>query len=149
VTSPYRFRNTWLLAAAPSVVFGAVVDLATYPDWWSDVRSVTQIDDDTAELICQAALPYKLVLRMHRTEHNERAGRLRVELSGDLEGFLAGLVLASGGGTRLEITQEVVARKPLLRQLDTVARPLFRANHALMMRRGRRGLRTHLEGPAA
>jgi hypothetical protein len=149
VTSPYRFRNTWLFAAAPSVVFGAVVDLATYPDWWSDVRSVSQIDDETAELICQAVLPYRLVLRMHRTEQNERAGRLRVELSGDLEGFLAGLVLGFGGGTRLEITQEVVARKPLLRQFDIVARPLFRANHALMMRRGRRGLRTHLERSAA
>jgi hypothetical protein len=148
VISRYRFRNTWLLAAAPSVVFGAVVDLATYPDWWSDVRSVSQIDDGTAELICRAALPYQLVLRMHRIEQNERAGRLRVELSGDLEGCLAGLVLGSGGGTRLEITQEVVARKPLLRRLDPVARPLFRANHALMMRRGHRGLRTHLDGSA-
>ena len=74
----------------------------------------------------------------------QRAGRLRVKLSGDLEGFLAGLVLGSGEETRLEITQEVVARKPLLRRLDPFARPLFRANHAMMMRRGRRGLRTHL-----
>jgi len=144
VSGTYRFRDTWLLAAAPKLVFDTVVDLEKYPVWWSDVRSVSQVDGDTAELICRAALPYRLVLRMHRVEQDERAGRLRVKLTGDLEGFLAGLVLGSGEETRLEITQEVVARKPLLRRLDPLARPLFRANHALMMRRGRRGLRTHL-----
>jgi hypothetical protein len=149
VSDTYRFQNTWLIAAAPKVVFDAVVDLAAYPVWWADVRSVSQVDDETAELICRAALPYRLVLRMHRVEQDERAGRLRVMLSGDLEGFLAGLVLGSGEETRLEITQEVVACKPLLRRLDPMARPVFRANHALMMRRGRRGLRTHLEKSAA
>jgi uncharacterized protein YndB with AHSA1/START domain len=144
VSGTYRFRDTWLLAAAPRAVFAAIADLETYPDWWADVRSVSQVDGETAELICRAALPYRLVLRMHRVEQDERAGRLRVKLTGDLEGFLAGLVLGSGEETRLEITQEVVARKPLLRRLDPLARPLFRANHAMMMRRGRRGLRTHL-----
>jgi hypothetical protein len=81
---------------------------------------------------------------MHRTEQDEPAGRLRVELTGDLEGSLAGLVVPGTAATRLEITQEVVARKPLLQRLDRLARPVFRANHALMMRRGQRGLRVHL-----
>jgi uncharacterized protein YndB with AHSA1/START domain len=141
----YRFRDTWLIAAAPGVVFEAIVDLATYPDWWSDVRSVSKVDDETAELVCRAMLPYHLVLRMHRREQDARAGRLRVDLSGDLEGSLTGLVSGAGKGTRLEITQEVVARKALLRRLDPIARPAFRANHALMMHRGRRGLRLRLE----
>jgi hypothetical protein len=149
VNRTYRFRDTWLIAATPSVVFGAVVDLATYPDWWSDVRSVREVDDETAELVCRAMLPYRMILRMHRREQDARAGRLRVDLSGDLEGSVAGLVTGTGGGTRLEISQEVVARKPLLRRLDPVARPAFRANHALMMRRGRRGLRIRLESSPA
>jgi hypothetical protein len=149
VSGTYRFRNTWLIAATPRLVFDAVVDIESYPAWWADVRSVSQVDEETAELICRAALPYRLVLRMHRVEQDERAGRLRVKLTGDLEGFLAGLVLGSGEETRLEITQEVVARKPLLRRLDPLARPLFRANHAMMMRRGHRGLRTHLAASAA
>lgn len=140
----YRFRSTWSLDAEPSVVFGAVVDLAGYPKWWSDVRSVRQIDEDTAELVCRSRLPYRLVLRMHRDHQDERAGRMRVRLSGDLEGVLAGRVVGAGRDTSLEITQEVTANKPLLRRLDGVGRPLFRANHALMMRRGQRGLRTYL-----
>ncbi len=37
-------------------------------------------------------------------------------------------------------------RKPLLRRLAVPGRPLFRANHRLMMRAGRRGLAAHLDG---
>ncbi|SDZ30027.1 hypothetical protein SAMN05421504_11259 [Amycolatopsis xylanica] len=140
----YRFRSTWLVAAAPNLVFGAVVDLAGYPDWWPDVRSVRRIDDDTAELVCRATLPFELVLRLRRAVEDESAGRIRVDLSGDLEGFLAGRITDLGGTTRLEIVQEVVAHKRILRRFDRVARPVFRANHALMMGRGRRGLVAHL-----
>jgi hypothetical protein len=141
----YRFRSTWLLpGTAPERVFGAVTDLAGYPRWWSDVRTVRRVDDDTAELICRSRLPFRLVVRMHRVHQDERAGLLRVRLSGDLDGVLAGAVRAAGAGTLLEITQDVQARKELLRRLDAVARPLFRANHALMMRRGHRGLSAYL-----
>ncbi|MFE0023152.1 SRPBCC family protein [Amycolatopsis sp. NPDC059021] len=146
----YRFRSTWLLpAVAPERVFGAVVDLESYPRWWADVRSVRQLDEDTAELVCRSRLPFRLVVRMHRDQQDERAGRVRVRLSGDLEGVLAGTIGPAREGTRLEIAQDVLARKPLLRKLDTVARPIFRVNHALMMRRGHRGLLGYLASPAA
>ena len=141
----YRFSSTWLLpGTAPERVFGAVTDLAGYPRWWSDVRTVRRVDDDTAELTCRSRLPFRLVVRMHREHQDERAGLMRVRLSGDLDGVLAGAVRAAGAGTLLQITQDVQARKELLRRLDAVARPLFRANHALMMRRGHRGLSAYL-----
>ncbi|MFJ7215733.1 SRPBCC family protein [Amycolatopsis sp. NPDC098790] len=141
----YRFSSTWLLpGTAPERVFGAVTDLAGYPRWWSDVREVRRVDDDTAELICRSRLPFRLVVRMHRDHQDERAGLLRVRLSGDLDGVLSGAVRAAGAGTLLRITQDVQARKELLRRLDAVARPIFRANHALMMRRGHRGLSAYL-----
>jgi hypothetical protein len=140
----YLFRDTWFLPASGRAVFDAVVDLESYPHWWPDVRSVRKIDDDTAELVCRATLPYGLIIRMRRAEQNESAGRLKVRLEGDLEGSLAASVLRHPGGTTLEIIQEVVATKPLLRRLAPVARPLFRVNHALMMRRGRLGLRARL-----
>ena len=140
----YRFRDTWVIPAPVPAVFRAVVDLASYPQWWPDVRSVSRLDDDTAEIVCQASLPYRLVVRMHRTEENESAGRLAVDLDGDLRGLLAARVRVHAHGTTLDIQQDVVATKPLLRSLSPVARPLFRVNHALMMRRGLRGLRARL-----
>ncbi|WP_037313198.1 SRPBCC family protein [Amycolatopsis orientalis] len=144
----YRFRDTWVLPASPKAVFDAVVDLAAYPLWWRDVRSVSKVDEDTAELVCRSRLPYALTVRMHRDRQDEHEGRVRVLLSGDLEGTLAGALSPAESGTRLEITQEVEARKPLLRKLDSVARPVFRINHALMMRRGQQGLRGYLLGLA-
>jgi CO dehydrogenase/acetyl-CoA synthase beta subunit len=141
----YRFHNVWGIEVAAARVFGALVDLANYPSWWPDVRSVHQVDPDTAELTCRALLPYALVFRLHRNVQDEDAGRMRVELTGDLEGYVQGIVAAEDHGrARLEISQQVVVRKKLLRQLAPVARPLFRANHAAMMRRGHRGLRAYL-----
>lgn len=140
----YQFRTTWLVPSSSGAVFAALVDLAGYPVWWPDVRSVTKVDDDTAELVCRATLPMALRLRMTRVEENEPAGRVAVALSGDLEGTLTGRLAAGGRGTLLEIRQQVVARKPVLRALSPVAHPAFRLNHALMMRRGLRGLRAHL-----
>ncbi|MET7997766.1 SRPBCC family protein [Amycolatopsis sp. NPDC005232] len=141
----YRFSSTWWLPAAPARrVFDAVVDLEAYPNWWHDVRSVRRLDDDTAEVVCRSRLPYHLVIAMRREEEDPVTGHVRVGLSGDLEGFLAGALHAVGEGTRLEITQHVRACKPLLRKLDTVARPFFHANHAWMMRRGHRGLAAYL-----
>lgn len=145
----YRFRDTWFIAASPPSVFAAVIDLSSYPRWWPDVRSVDRVDEDTAELVCRATLPYRLVLTMRRAEQDAPAGRLRVDLAGDLEGTLAALVIGQATGTRLDITQHVMARKPLLRHLAPMARPLFRANHALMMRRGHFGLRHFLARPGA
>ncbi|SFB52412.1 Polyketide cyclase / dehydrase and lipid transport [Amycolatopsis marina] len=140
----YRFRSVWSVEAPVPTVFGVLVDLGGYPDWWPDVRTVRQIDEDTAEVSCRATLPYTIVLRMVRVEENAEAGRLRVRLSGDLDGELHCELSRVPGGTRLDIGQVVGVRKPLLRALSPLARPVLRANHALMMRRGQRSLRAHL-----
>ena len=141
----YRFRNVWALEVAPARLFDALVDLASYPRWWPDVRSARRVDDDTAEFTCRAVLPYALVFRLHRAEQDVGAGLLRVDMSGDLEGYVEGRVAAHEPSVaRLDISQQVVVNKKLLRWLAPVARPLFRANHAAMMRRGHRGLRSYL-----
>lgn len=143
----YRFRNLWAVRATTTRVFDALVDLASYPCWWPDIRAVTQLDDDTAEVTCRSALPYSLTFRLHRAEENAHAGRMRVDMTGDLEGYVQGLVAQHRTlGALLAISQRVVVNKPLLRALSPVARPLFQANHALMMWRGQRGFRAYLGG---
>lgn len=144
----YRFRNVWALEVAAARLFDALIDLANYPRWWPDIRAVRKIDEDTAEFLCRALLPYDLVFRLHRDEQDERAGRLRVNMTGDLEGYVQGIVAArEPTAAHLEISQEVVVNKKLLRRLAPIARPLFRANHAAMMWRGHRGLRSYLASP--
>lgn len=140
----YRFRTVWSVQAASTRVFDALVDLINWPVWWRDVRSVHRIDDDTAEVTCRATLPYALTFRLHRAEQDAHAGRLRVDMTGDLEGYCEGVVGGHQTGARLAIDQRVVVTRPLLRTFAPVARPLFQANHAMMMRRGQRGLRGYL-----
>jgi hypothetical protein len=143
----YRFRSRWSVRATGSRVFDALVDLASYPAWWPDIRAVNQIDDDTAEVVCRSVLPYALTFRLHRAVQDSRKGWMRVDVTGDLEGYVQGVVAEHRTeGAVLVISQRVVVTRPLLRALAPVARPLFRANHALMMWRGQRGFRAYLTG---
>jgi hypothetical protein len=143
----YRFRSLWSVRADVGRVFDALVDLNSYPAWWPDIRAVSRIDDDTAEVVCRSTLPYDLIFRLHRAVEDAGRGHMRVDMTGDLEGYVQGLVAEHGAeGALLAISQRVVVTKPLLRAFAPVARPLFRANHALMMWRGQRGFRAYLTG---
>ncbi len=143
----YRFRSVWSVPVPTGRLFSALVDLACYPEWWPDIRDVTRIDEDTAQVTCRSVLPYSLRFRLHRAVEDEDAGRMRVDMTGDLKGYVQGEVAEHRtAGALLTITQRVVVTKPLLRALAPVGRPVFRANHALMMWRGQRGLRAYLAG---
>jgi hypothetical protein len=141
----YRFRNRWTIDAVPGTVVDVLADVARYPTWWRDVRSAHPVDDDTVEVVCRSVLPYALTVRVTRIEVDTVGGRLRAGLRGDLDGELVAVVNAGVGRTQVDITQRVIVRKRLLRVFSPVARPLLRANHALMMWRGVRGLRVHVE----
>jgi hypothetical protein len=73
------------------------------------------------------------------------AGVLEIALSGDLDGRLRWTLAPAGnGGTRARYEQDTALRRRVPPGLRHLARPAFAANHALMMRAGRRGLRAWL-----
>ncbi|MET9363515.1 SRPBCC family protein [Streptomyces sp. NPDC006632] len=141
----YRFRSVWELRAAPAAVYTVLERAEEYPLWWPQVRDVTPVDDRTATARFRSVIPYDLRVTAHETRRDPAALILEAALSGDLEGRARWTLLAHDGGTRAVYDQEVEVRKPLLRRLAVPGRPLFRANHALMMRAGLRGLRRHLD----
>lgn len=97
------------------------------------------MDEDRAVVRVRSALPYDLHLLLTRRRDTETV--LEAGIEGDLRGFARFRLRPDGdGSTRLLFEQEVEARKPLMRRLAPIARPLFRWNHARMMRSGRRGL---------
>jgi hypothetical protein len=74
-------------------------------------------------------------------------------MRGDLDGWSRFTVRPDGGsggsgaggaGSRVLFEEETRPGKPLLRRLALPLHPVFRANHAVMMRRGRRGLAAYL-----
>ncbi len=147
----YRFRGTWRLAAPAPDVYAALEDVRSYPLWWPEVLEVRQTGEESGDLVVRALLPYRLVIRLETRRRDPAAGVLEAAMRGDLTGWSRFTVTSDGPGSRVLFEEDTRPGKPLLRRLALPLHPLFRANHAVMMRRGRRGLAAHLGsggGPA-
>ncbi|MFJ3585649.1 SRPBCC family protein [Streptomyces sp. NPDC090127] len=142
--SRYRFRSVWQLAAPPDEVFAVLERAEEYPRWWPQVREVVPVDDVSGTARFRSLLPYDLLVTVRAQRRDPAAHVLEIALGGDLEGWARWTLTARGRGTRAVYEQEVEVTSPLMRRLAVPGRPVFRANHALMMRAGRRGLAAHL-----
>ncbi|MEV0276182.1 SRPBCC family protein [Streptomyces sp. NPDC050610] len=145
----YRFRSDWHMAAAPDAVYELLARAEEYPRWWPQVREVHPLDERGGTARLRSFLPYDLVITARERRHDPVARVLEIEMSGDLCGWARWTVTARGAGSRARFDQEVRVAKPLMRRLAIPGRPVFRANHAWMMRCGRRGLRALLAAPPA
>ncbi|MEV5875879.1 SRPBCC family protein [Streptomyces sp. NPDC052101] len=141
----YRFLSLWSLPAPPAAVYAVLERPEDYPRWWPQVRAVTLLDAGTGVVTIRSVLPYDMTFTARQTCRDPDAGVLRIALSGDIDGWARWTVTADGTGTLARYDQVVDVRKPLLRRLAVPGRPVFRANHRLMMRAGRRGLIRYLE----
>lgn len=141
----YRFVSIWDLPAPPVAVCAHLERVEHYPQWWPQVREVTSVDDTARTARIRSFLPYSLVMTLRERRRDVAAGVLEVTLTGDLEGWARWTVLPHGSGSRATYEQEVVVRRASMRVLAVPGRAVFRANHALMMRAGRRGLAARLE----
>ncbi|WP_328337451.1 SRPBCC family protein [Streptomyces violaceus] len=141
----YRFRSLWPLAAPPATVYEALERAEDYPHWWRQVRQVTRLDETTGVIRIRSVLPYDMTFTAREVRRDPASGVLETALSGDIEGWARWTVTPLGPGSLARYDQVVSVTKPLLRRLAVPGRPVFRANHTLMMRSGRRGLVRHLE----
>jgi hypothetical protein len=143
----YKFRSVWTVDATAADVFDVLRDIATYPAWWPEIKQARRIDDDRVEVRVRSVLPYDLWFEMKQTTADAEAGVLEVALKGELEGFSRFTIVGSDtSSTILIFEEEVDTHKETLNRLAPVARPAFKANHALMMRHGETGLRSFLAG---
>ncbi|MDG9718225.1 SRPBCC family protein [Streptomyces sp. DH24] len=143
----YRFRSLWALPAPAPAVYRALERIEDYPRWWPQVREVRRTDVTSGIVRIRSLLPYDLTTVLREERRDAAAGVLEVALTGDVEGRARWTLLPDGRGTLVRYDQEVDVRKPLLRRLAVPGRACFRANHALMMRSGRRGLTAYLTTP--
>jgi uncharacterized protein YndB with AHSA1/START domain len=144
--SHYRFLSIWDLPGPPDTVYEILGRADDYPRWWPQFREVASLDVATGTARIRSFLPYDLVMTVRESRRDPRARVIEATLDGDLEGWARWTVTPHGGGSRAVYEQEVEVRKRLMRLLAVPGRPVFRANHALMMRAGRRGLTARLEG---
>ncbi|MER7751677.1 SRPBCC family protein [Kitasatospora sp. NPDC097643] len=140
----YRFRGVWRLGAPAPAVYAALEDVRSYPLWWPEVLEVRPTGEESGDVVVRALLPYRLVIGLQARRRDPAAGVLEVAMRGDLTGWSRFTVAADGAGSRVLFEEDTRPGRPLLRRLALPLHPLFRANHAVMMRRGRRGLARHL-----
>ncbi|MER6981035.1 SRPBCC family protein [Streptomyces carpinensis] len=141
----YRFRSLWALPAPPAAVFEALERVEDYPRWWRQVREVRRTDDTTGVIRIRSLLPYDMTFIAREMRRDPAAGVLEVTMTGDVDGWARWTLSAPGTGTLARYDQVVDVNKSLLRRFAVPGRPLFRTNHRLMMRAGRRGLSAYLE----
>lgn len=142
----YRFRSLWPLPVPPGTAYEVLERVEDYPRWWPQVREVTRRDDTSGVLRIRSVLPYDLTFTAHAVRRDRAAGVLQTAMTGDIDGWARWTVTAEGSGTLARYDQVVEVHKALLRRFAVPGRPVFLANHRLMMRAGRRGLLAYLDG---
>jgi hypothetical protein len=140
VSARYRFEHAWRVPLPREWLFDVLADVAGYPAWWPQVRAVARVDDDSAHVVARSLLPYSLDLVLTRAVEDRGSGVLEARIDGQLAGWSRWRLDAEGETTSLRYEQEVLTPGRLMTAASSVARPALEANHAWMMRGGRRGL---------
>lgn len=137
----FRFSSVHHCAAPADVVFAALHDIESWPNWWPQVRSVDPIDDISGYVAIRSFLPITLRLKLVALVDDPIGRRLRASLEGDLTGWSQFVVEPDGAGSLLRYDQLARVTKPgITATLASIGRPMLMANHRQMMRSGMRGL---------
>ena len=144
----FRFEHRWEVLAGPDRVYAVLADAEGYGRWWPQIRRVRPFDDGSGDVDVRSLLPFTLHLHLRRIETDEVSRRLRVHITGDLDGWAGWRIRGNGEGTVADYTQEVTLTHPRMGRVAGWAGPALRWNHTWMMSSGERGLVTHLtRGP--
>ncbi|MBM3677839.1 MAG: hypothetical protein FJW96_08140 [Actinobacteria bacterium] len=147
----YSFVDEWLVPASPEAVYALLSRPVRYPEWWGDAFLRGEGDEGPAapgkraRLLTRGLLPYRLRWELVCLEAAPPT-RLVSGITGDFEGEgIWTIAEAPGGGTRAVLEWNVDVRKPLVRELTPLLRPLFAWNHGWAMRRGHERIVSLLE----
>ncbi len=147
----YEFTTRWRVAAPAQIVWDEICEIEQWPAWWKGLAAVEQIAPGDANglgsrgrLSWRGLLPYRTTLDIQLTRI-ESPAVLEGVVSGDLTGWGCWQLSDEGRETMVRYDWRVDLATPWLRALAPLLRPLFRVNHAHLMRAGYRGLTRRLQ----
>ncbi|MFO1293220.1 MAG: SRPBCC family protein [Rubrivivax sp.] len=145
--------SDWRIHAPVERVWSAITDPLAWPRWWPYVQRVQTLREGDADGVgsvrridWSTRLPYRLVIEVESVE-SVRHQRLRARSRGQLDGEGLWLLREGAGCTDLTYVWRVTLTRRWMRWLAPLLAPVFRWNHAGVMRAGEAGLRRHLAGP--
>jgi hypothetical protein len=138
----FRIDSHWQIQGTLAEVMPICRNAAAYPGWWRpaflDVVVLTPGDEHgmglTADLYTQGWLPYRLRLRARVAE--SRPHGFTVVTGGDLAGEAVWTLAPAENGVRLHCQWTVTVRRPLLRFLAFLFKPILASNHRWSMALG-------------
>ncbi|WP_306233433.1 SRPBCC family protein [Agrococcus beijingensis] len=142
----FRFDHSWVVDAGADAVLALLEDVPGYGAWWPSVRVIggrAVPGDREARMVVRAPLGYRI--RITIAEASRGPGELRAAIAGDLEGWCAWRVRPAGDGTRVDFTQEVDVRAPLLRAASALLHAPLARQHAAVMREAATGMQRRCE----
>lgn len=149
----YVLVSRWRIDAPLDDVWQMLVEPEHWPAWWRYVRRVELLGHGDADgvgavrrIVWSSALGYGLTLTV-TTRRVLKLCEIEASASGDVDGTGLWQIEADGAGTRVTYRWEVVLRKPWMRRLARLLRPLYAWNHHAVMRAGAEGLARRLARP--
>ena len=144
----YRFATRWRVPGGVQQVTEILSDVRSLPLWWSQVYlSVRETEPGVFALHTRGWLPYTLRWNLRVIESRLPHG-FTVQAWGDLEGTGIWSFEPDGDWTCVTYVWIVQVRKPLVRILSFLFKPIFSANHRWAMARGRESLVRELTASA-
>ncbi|MEA2611703.1 MAG: hypothetical protein QOI37_1551 [Chloroflexota bacterium] len=157
-SNEYHFVSVWHIPATPEEISDVLGDAPALARWWPSVYlAVEQVEPGdergvgkVVDLWTKGFLPYTLRWRFTVTGSEPPTG-FRIEASGDFVGRGIWTLRPATppdplAGPRTTVTYDwlVIAEKGLLKDLSTVMKPIFGANHRWAMARGEQSLKLEL-----
>ncbi len=147
----YRFLTRWRVLGTVEEVSDVIGDIRELSRWWPSVYlEVEELEAGAGDGVGKRArlhtrgwLPYTLDWQLRVTESRRPSG-FTIEAEGDLEGRGVWTFEQTGAWTLVTYDWRVRARKPLLRLLSPLFRPLLESNHRWAMRMGEESLALEL-----
>jgi hypothetical protein len=140
----YRFETQWRAPGRLEEVTEILSDAHGLTRWWPQVYlSVSETEPGVFKLRTRGRLPYTLSWSFRMIESRAPYG-FTIEAWGDLEGTGVWTFTPDGDETDITYVWTVRARKPLLRGLSFLLKPVFEANHCWAMARGEESLAREL-----
>lgn len=147
----YRFVTEWDLVGTAREVADVLADPLELPRWWPSVYLAVAELTPGGEggvgrrmvLLTKGWLPYTLSWSFRVVESRYPHG-FTLEAEGDFEGSGVWSIEERGVWAHVTYDWHIEAKKPLLRFLSPMARPVFAANHRWAMRQGEESLKLEL-----
>ncbi len=146
----YAFLTTWLLDAERERAWEVLQDVGRWPEWWRGVVRVDELDPGGEDRVgarhaieWRSRLPYPVRFEFV-TDQVERPALMQGRAEGELAGTGRWRLFEQDGVTAILYEWVVRTTRPWMNALAPLARPVFAANHDIVMRWGGEGLARRL-----